>query len=61
MLSPSTIHPTAQVKDESLLKMRIFCISVRDKIFPGDAHLLDLRCINTVENIHEEKRDRTDD
>ena len=38
------------------LKMRIFCISVETKYFLEDAQFLHLRCINTVENNHEEKK-----
>ena len=43
-------------RQKSVIEMRIFCISVRDKIFPGDSQFLHLRCINTVENNHVEKK-----
>ena len=51
----------AGVKDKIVLKMRIFCISDRDKIFLEDAQFLRLRRINTIDDNHEEKKGRTND
>ena len=47
MDSPSTHPPDGRGKDKAVLEMRIFCISYRDKIVWGDAHLLHLRRIET--------------
>jgi hypothetical protein len=64
MESPST-HPPDDEKEADKNVFRRCALSASplhsDERVLEDAQLLRLRCINTVENINEEKRERTND